>query len=344
MKGHDHPHGEGLDHDGHDRHSHRHGHEDHGTEEENFPGMTRGGSLRRRVALALLPVYLLTGVYFVAPEQQAVVSRFGRVVAKGVGPGIHFHLPWPVESAVKLKVLETKRLTIGVEIADQVLGRRAAESPVEYLTADQNIISVEMAVQYAIKDAAAYLYRSQEVTQLVARAVESAFAQTIAAEPVDGILTTGRIAVQNATLQHSREILDRYQSGIFVSSINIESVAPPVEVGDAFRDVASARADRDRIINEAHGYANDALAKAEGEAEKLKSEAAGDRQQRINEATGDADRFKKLHAEYARARDITAQRLYLEAMEEILPRVKKVVIDSSGGKSLMDLGIIKPNP
>lgn len=298
----------------------------------------------RRVLFGLGFIYILAGVYFVGPEEQAVVTRFGKVAAKGVGPGIHYHLPWPIERAVKLKVLETKRMTIGVEAADQVLGRRSAASPVQYLTADQNIISVEMAVQYAIKDSAAWLYHSQDVTQLVGRVVESAFARAISAEAVDGVLTTGKIAVQNRTLQQAREILDQYQSGVFLNSINIENVSPPSEVADAFRDVASARADRDRIINEAHGYANDALAKAAGEAEKLKSEATGYRQQRINEASGDADRFVKLHAEYAKAREITAGRLYLEAMEEILPRVKKVVIDSTGSKSLMDLGIIKPSP
>jgi membrane protease subunit HflK len=292
----------------------------------------------------LLLLYLMSGIYFVAPEQQAIVTRFGRVVAKGVTPGIHYHLPWPVESITKLKALETKRLTIGVEMPDQVLGRSSAENPVQYLTGDQNIITVQMAVQYAIKDPAAYLFRSQDVTQMIGRVVESAFAQTVAAVPVDNILTTDKIAVQNRTLQSSREILDAYGSGVFISSINIENVTPPAEVADAFREVASARADRDRIINEAHGYANDATAKAQGEADKLVSDAESYRQQRINEAEGDAARFEKLYAEYSKARDVTERRLYLEAMEEILPRVKKVVIDSSGQKSLMDLGIIRPNP
>ena len=176
---------------------------------------------------------------------------------------------------------------------------------------------------------------------MIAKAVESAFAQTIAAEAVDSILTTGKIAVQNTTLQRAREILDAYASGVHLSSINIESVTPPAEVADAFREVASARADRDRIINEAHGYANDAVAKAQGEADKLMSEATGFRQQRINEAEGDAARFNKLLAESSKAKEITAQRLYLEAMEEILPKMKKVVVDSAGAKSLMDLGIFQ---
>ncbi|MCI0339318.1 MAG: FtsH protease activity modulator HflK [Acidobacteria bacterium] len=293
--------------------------------------------------LLLLLLYMLSGVYFVGPEQQAVVTRFDRVVAKGVTPGIHYHLPWPIESIIKLKVLETKRLTIGMEIPDQVLGRTAAEDPVEYLTGDQNIITVQVAVQYQIKDPVNYLYRSQDVARMIARAVESAFAQTIAIESVDSILTTGKVNVQNATQRRAREILDRYESGVYLSSINIENVAPPLEVTGAFREVASARADRDRIINEAHGYANDAIAKAQGEAQKLVIDAESYSQQRINEAQGEAARFEMLRAESSKARDLTERRLYLETMEEVLPKVKKVVIDSSGPRSLMDLGIIRSN-
>jgi modulator of FtsH protease HflK len=301
-------------------------------------------ALHRRWWLVAIVIYVFSGIYFVAPDQQAVIVRFGQVVAKGVMPGMHYSLPWPVESVYKLKVLETKRLMIGVEIPDPVLGRVAADIPAEYLTGDQNLINVRMAVQYGVKDPVNYLFRSQEVTLLIAKAVEAAFAQTIAAENVDSLLTTGKVAVQNATLIAAREMLDGYASGVFISSINLENVTPPAEVADAFRESISARADRDRIVNEAHGYANDTLAKTQGEAEKLRLGAEGFRQQRINEAEGDAARFTKLLAESSKAKEVTQRRLYLETMEEVLPRVKKVVIDSAGTKNLMDLGIIRPNP
>jgi modulator of FtsH protease HflK len=318
-------------------------------EEEAQPGrgVRRGlkSAIRNpRSAILLFAIYLLSGVYFVAPEQQAVVTRFGRVTAKGVGPGMHYSLPWPVERVTKLKALETKRLTVGIEMPDPVLGRTASAVPLEYLTGDQNLVTVQMTVQYAVKDPAAYLFRSQDATGTIARAVESAFAETIAGQGVDGLLTTGRIAVQNTMLGRSREILDVYGGGVFIGAIHIESVTPPAEVADAFREMISARADRDRIINEARGYTSDAVAKAQGEADKLRSDAEGYRQQRVNEAEGDAARFTKLLAESGRAKAITEQRLYLETMEEILPRVKKVIVDSRGPKSLMDLGIIRPNP
>src|SRR6185436_20024385 len=274
----------------------------------------------------LLPVfYLLSGVYLVAPEQQAVVLRFGQVVQPRVPPGIHWHLPFPIESVMKVKALETKRLTVGVELPDQLLGRAANETPTQYLSGDQNIIQVQLVVQYQIKDAASFLFNTPEVMRLIARAVEATFAQTVAAEQVDNILTTGKIAVQNASYKSAQALLDQYQSGVFLSAINIEKITPPAEVADAFRDVASARADRDRIANEAYGYANDLVAKAQGEAEKLRQDAAGYRQQRINEAQGDAERFTKLLDESRKARGVTEQRLYLEAMEEVLPKIKKVI-------------------
>ena len=307
--------------------------------------MQRGLSgIRNRLWWALAVIYLLSGVYLVAPEQQAVVLRFGRVAQQRVPPGIHWHLPFPLERAVKLKALETKRLTVGVELPDQVLGRAANETPAQYLSGDQNIIQVQLAVQYQIKDAADYLFNTPESPRLIARAVEAAFAQTVAAEQVDNILTTGKIAAQNATYKSAQALLDQYQSGVFLSAINIEKITPPAEVADAFRDVASARADRDRIANEAYGYANDLVAKAQGEAEKLRQDAAGYRQQRINEAQGEAERFTKLLDESRKARGVTEQRLYLEAMEEVLPKIKKVIVDSRGPHSLMDLGIIRSSP
>ncbi len=310
----------------------------------SYQSLRPRAALRHRWWVVLLLLYLLSGIYFVAPEQQAVVLRFGRVAGPPLAPGLHYHLPFPIERIVKLKVLETKRLTVGIEMPDQFLGRDARGTPTQYLTGDQNIINLQMAVQFNIKDAAAYLFRAQDVAQLVARAVEAAFTQTVAGYNVDSLLTTGKVEVQNATWQESQQILDLYHSGVALHAINIETVAPPAEVADAFREVASARADRERIINEAHGYANDALAKARGEASKLLSEATSYRQQRINEAQGEAARFEKLIAEYSKAKDITERRLYLETMEEVLPRIKKVIIDSHGPKSLIELGLIRPSP
>jgi modulator of FtsH protease HflK len=277
----------------------------------------------------------------VAPERQAVVVRFGRVIEKRVLPGIHYHLPFPVDSVITLKALETKRLTVGIEMPDQVLGRTGVDSRRLYLTGDQNLINVQMAVQFNVKEPSGYLFNSRDVTNLVSQTVESAFAAIIAGEGVDDLLTTGKVAVQNATWQLSQEMLDSHSSGVSISSVNIESVSPPAGAADAFREVAIARADRDRIINEAFGYANDLVARAQGEADKLISDAETYRERRINESQGEAERFAKLVFEYNHAKQVTEKRLYLEAMEEVLPRIKKVIVDSRGSRNLMDLSIIR---
>jgi len=300
-------------------------------------------ALRRRWWIGVFSIYLLSGVYLVAPDQQSVVVRFGRVVEKRVLPGIHYHLPFPVESVIKLKALETKRLAVGIEMPDKVLGRGGLDSRALYLTGDQNLINVQVSVQFSVKDPADYLFNSRDVTRLVSQAVESAFAATIAGAGVDNLLTTGKVAVQNSTRQLSQEMLDSYSSGVSISSVNIESVSPPAGAADAFREVASARADRDRIVNEAYGYANDVVARSRGEADKSISDAESYRERRVNEAQGESERFTKLVVEYSQAKQVTEKRLYLEAMEEILPRIKKVIVDSTGSKNLMDLGVIRPS-
>jgi membrane protease subunit HflK len=300
-------------------------------------------ALRRRWWIGAFAIYLLSGVYLVAPDQQSVVVRFGRVVEKRVLPGIHYHLPFPVERVIKLKALETKRLAVGIEMPDKVLGRGGLDSRTLYLTGDQNLINVQVSVQFSVKELPDYLFNSRDVTKLVSQAVESAFAATIAGEGVDNLLTTGKVAVQNSTRQLSQEMLDSYSSGVSISSVNIESVSPPAGAADAFLEVASARADRDRIINEAYGYANDVVARSRGEADKSISDAESYRERRVNEAQGESVRFTKLVVEYSQAKQVTEKRLYLEAMEEILPRIKKVIVDSTGSKNLMDLGVIRPS-
>src|SRR5262245_27997881 len=167
-------------------------------------------ALRRRWWIVALEIYVLSGVYLVPPDQQAVVVRFGRVVEKRMLPGIHYHLPFPIESVIKLKALETKRLAVGIEMPDKVLGRGGPDSRTLYLTGDQNLINVQVSVQFSVKEPADYLFNSRDVTRLVSQAVESAFAATIAGEGVDNLLTTGKVAVQNAARQLSQEMLDSY--------------------------------------------------------------------------------------------------------------------------------------
>jgi modulator of FtsH protease HflK len=298
---------------------------------------------RRHLPAVLAVVYVLSGFYFVFADQQAVVLLFGRVHETRVPPGIHWTWPYPLAQAHKLKVLETKRLTVGVEAPDQVLGRGAGEVRAQFLTGDQNIINVRLAVQYTVQDPVAYLFHASNVTSVIAKSVETALSAVIVRRRVDDLLTTEKVVVQQEVQSSAQNLLDEYRCGALISSISLESIAPPDEVLEAFRDVASAREDKDRIMQEAESYLNAVVPRARGEASRLTAEATSYCGRKINEAEGDAARFVSLATEYARARDVTSARLFLETMEEVMPRLKKIVVESGSGGIDLDLIEKKPN-
>jgi len=294
----------------------------------------RAAQLRRRLGwrktfVLLAGFYLLTGFYFVPADQQAVILVFGKVRASRVQPGIRWTWPYPIAQVQKLKVWETRRLTVGVEAPDQVLGRGAGQVKAQFLTGDQNVINIRLAVQFAVKDPVQYLFAAKDVNAVIARSVESSLSEVVLQRKVDDLLTTEKVVVQQQVQGSAQGRLDNYHSGVYLSSISIESISPPEEVQEAFRDVASAREDRERIQREADSYANDIVPRARGEAARLWEEAEIYRQRKINEAQGEAVRFTRLAAEYIRAREVTSTRLYLEAMEEILPRLKKIIVEGN---------------
>jgi membrane protease subunit HflK len=293
---------------------------------------TRG----RVIGLAAL-LWVASGVYLVAPDQQAVETRFGRVVEPRVLPGIHYSMPWPIDRVYKLKVQQTQRLVIGGDIADGVLGR---SQPLlsQFLTGDQNIINMRVVVQYSVGVPADYLFRHQDVARSVGSAVEAELARRIAHRTVDAVLTTEKIAIQDEVRAAAQKLVNEYHSGVIVSTVNIEMVGPPPEAADSFRDVASAKADSARIVNESQGYANDVIPKARGEAQKALEESAAYKERKINEAAGDASRFTQVAEEYNKAAQVTGHRLYVETMEQILPKIRKLIVDKNGN---LDLTIVR---
>lgn len=285
------------------------------------------------IGLAL--AYAASGTYLVPPDRQAVVTRFGRVVNARVFPGVHYHWPYPVERFYRLKVREAKRAMVGGEAADETLGvMRPLRS--QFLTSDQNIIQMRAIAQYNVNSPADYLFRAENIEALVRDAVETELARETAHRSVDAMLTTERVVVQEAVRERAQVLLDAYGAGVMLMSVNIESVAPPGEVAEAFRDVSGARADAARIVNEAQGYANALLPRARGQAQQLLESAEGYRVSKVNDAQGEGTRFTKLAAEYGKAREVTSERLYLEVMEQILPRVKKLVVEKD-----LDLSILR---
>jgi membrane protease subunit HflK len=294
-------------------------------------------SMRRRLLYGLLALWMLTAIYIVPADQQAVVTRFGAVVERRVTPGIHLSLPWPFDRVTRLKVQQQQRLVIGGALSDNVVGR---SQPLisQFLTGDQNIIHMRVVAQYSVSVPAEYLFQSQDVALLVSAVVESELARRIALRTVDSVLTTEKAAIQEEVQAAAQKLINDYRAGVLLGSINIESAAPPPEAADAFRDVASARADSARIVNESQGYSNDVIPKARGQAQQLIESASAYKQKKVNEALGDASRFSQVAVEYAKASEVNGRRLYMETMEQILPRIKKLIVDHNGN---LDLTIIR---
>lgn len=290
-----------------------------------------------RILLVILALWLLSGIYLVQPDQQAVVTRFGAVTEPRVPPGLHYALPWPVDRVFKLKVQQTRRFVIGGDLPDSVLGRTQSNAS-QFLTGDQNIINVNVIVQYSVSDPVRFLFNSQDVAGVIGGVIESELARNIAHAQVDDVLTTGKIAIQNSVRQKAQKGIDDYGIGVLLASVNIGSVTPPAEAADAFRDVASARADAIRTVNESQGYANDLLPRARGEAAQLLESARAYQESKVNVAAGDASRFTQIAAEYAKAPGVTTDRTYIEAMEQILPKIKKMIVDPNG---MLDLTIVR---
>lgn len=295
----------------------------------------------RWVMAIVLALWIATGVFFVRADEQAVVTRFGAVVEPRVYPGVHYALPWPVDRIVKVKVNQLRRLVVGGDVADSVVGRADPLAP-QFLSGDQNIINMRVVVQYSVATPVDFLFRSADVPKTVGAAVEAELARRIGRRGVDAVLTTEKIAIQDEVLNAAQARLNEYRTGIRLASVNMESVTPPPEAADAFRDVAGARADAARIVNEAQGYAGDVIPRARGEAMQLRQSAEAYRQAKINEATGEAARFNSVAAEYAKAANVTGRRLYLEAMEEILPKIRKLIMDENGNVDLSIIGKAAP--
>lgn len=289
------------------------------------------------VVAALLVIYLASGFYTVGADQRAVVRRFGAVAGQ-VGPGMHYHLPWPVDRVDVLKTTAVMKTGVGFVLSENAAGA-ANDSGIELLTGDTNILGIALVVQFVIREPADFLFHVENPERLVDTAAQSVLTEAVAAMPIDDVLTTGRVALQDQVKKRTQAILDRYRSGLSIASVNIMAMSLDRSVADAFHDVADAMADREKQRNEARAYENDLIPKARGAARTAISEAQAYKQQRIAEATGESDRFRAVLKEYVKAPELTRTRLYLEAMEKILPRVKLYVLDSDGGKAPLNLRV-----
>ena len=300
---------------------------------------------KRRVRwLALMPwlvaVYLVTGFYAVEPNERAVVRRCGKALDTLGMPGLHFGFPYGIDRVTRLKVLERKRVGVGITLAERSQGRAAQLEEAERLSGDRNLIRVSAIVQYRIADPKAYLFNVADVPALVSSAASSALTSVVTSMGVDDVLTVQRLAIQDEVKQATQAALDRYEAGVEVTSVSLEEVAAPEDVRQAFHDVTAAREDMQRTINEAEGYANRLIPQARGEAHRIRLESEAYRDAVVQKARGDAESFTKIAAEVTGNRRLTVKRLILETMEKVLPRLKKIVLDDHAGGGV-DLGLIE---
>lgn len=287
------------------------------------------------VIITGIVLWLLTGVYIVGPDEVGVVRTFGEFT-RVTQSGLNWKFPAPIETANTPKVTEVKRIEIGFRSLKN--GQyRTVEKESLMLTGDENIVDAEMIVQYKIKDPVSYLFKIVEPELTVREAAEASLRTVVGRNKIDETLTTGKFTIQEETKFQLQDILDNYESGIHVVAVQLQDVSPPKEVIGAFKDVASAKEDKNRMVNQAEGYRNDVIPKARGEAEAMIRDAEGFRDSRVKRAEGDAAKFTTILKEYNKAKSITEKRLYLETMEKVLPDVEKIIVPDKDSGNMLNL-------
>ena len=320
----------------------------------------------------IFTVYLLSGVYTVEPGEEAVARIFGKETRHAITEGLHYRLPWPFEAVEKVNIMEIRRVDVGVPFSEEPLlfPKKRASSPRsavgehgrheghgapsggsrnprpnptaaknQLLTGDENILEIRMNIQYLIKDTSDYLFNVNSPDSLIPYAARAAVTEIFGGMLVDNLLTTAKAQLQNQIAQKTQKMLDEYRSGLHIINVNLQEVNPPTQVAQAFRDVASAKEEREERVNKAQGYWNAVIPEARGKAHKMISNAEGYKAEVINRASGDAEKFSTMLNEYQRAKDVTEYRLYLETMEKVLARAKKFVLDSK--KERVNLKFVK---
>jgi membrane protease subunit HflK len=296
----------------------------------------------------ILALWFSSGIYIVRPGEQGVVRRFGKV-ARVTEPGPHYRLPRPIERVDKPKIQRDRRLEIGFETISPGPPARYRFHPEEslMLTGDEQIIDAQIIVQYKIKDPSDYLFnvRGLEGPQgTIKDAAEVALRQVVGQRPIDDVLITEKLQVEIDITTLLQEIVNGYESGIQIKEVKLQTVQPPKEVASSFSDVVSAKEDKDKLIQEAEGYKEDLIPKARGEARSMVLAAEAYREEKVTRAEGDVEKFLAVLAEYEKAKEVTRKRLYLEAMEKVLPGIRKFIIDSETGDGVLKLLPLEGGP
>lgn len=288
-------------------------------------------------AAAVPVVWLASGVYIVGPDERGVIRQFGRFAAIAE-PGPNWAFPWPVQQVDTVNVTQVRRMELGFRSTERGVSTVRNES--HMITGDENIVDIQLIVQYRVTEPDKYLFRVWDPEGFPDRstlrdATEAALRLIVGQRAIDDVLTVEKGAVQEDTKVFLQALMTSYGSGIHIDQVRLQDVQPPQEVQAAFKDVVSAKEDKERLVNLAKGYEQDILPKARGESERLIREAEGYKEQRVRQSEGDAARFISVLNAYRLAKDVTRQRLYLEAMEEVLPGIRKFIVHPQAGGNLL---------
>ena len=298
---------------------------------------TGGGGMRSLLLLVLVfaLVWAATGFYRVNPQQQGVVLRFGEWVRTSP-PGLHYHLPYPIETVLKPEVTRDNRIEIGFRDATgNASSRRDIADESQMITGDENIVDIDFVVFWRISDAGAYLFNLAEPDATVKITAEAVMREIIGRTPIQTALTEGRQSIQVQARQQLQDLLDEYGAGVRIRDVQLLAVDPPADVIDAFNEVQRARQDRDRLKNEAEAFSNDIVPRARGQAAKLIADAEAYQAEVVNRAKGDAARFDQVFQAYLQNKDVTKERIYIETVEGIFSNVEKIIIDNEGGSGVV---------
>ena len=309
--------------------------------QDNFrhvmPGQDGSGKLAIFGFLVLLALWLASGLYVVNPGENAVIQRFGAWTRTQAEPGLGYHLPVPLETAQILKVQEIRKMTIGfIDIGGRgASARRDMPEESLMLTADRNIVDLELVIQWNIKSAEDFVFNIQDQENTIKKVAESAVREVVGQTNMFAIITTGRQTVADKTKEILQQNLDQYHSGVNITGVLIEKAEVHPDVQSAFQDVQSAKQDAEDTQNRADAYREDILPKARGQATQMLQEAAAYKQTAVDRAKGDAERFNAVYEAYLSGKDVTKERLYIEAMEDVLKSAQKVILDSDKANGVL---------
>lgn len=292
-----------------------------------------GGWLKYALLLIAL-LWLASGFYQVQPSEQGVVLRFGRY-ADTTDAGLHYHLPYPIEDVIKVNVTQERSINLGS--AENRDYRNNAFTESHMLTGDENIVDINLTIVWKIKDAKDYLFSMRSPDATVSVAAQSVLREIVGQSEMQPIITGDRGKVEDDTKDELQRVLDEFGAGIQIVRVKLQKADPPREVVDAFNEVQRAKADMERFKNEAEAYRNEVLPKAHGKAAQILQDAEAYKATMINKAQGEADRFASVYAAYKSGKEVTVKKMYLEAMEDVLQKSGKVIVDPSQKGNLLPI-------